>query len=97
MMGRRWLLLTVQVLSALCAIGAAGLWFAASIDSTPERVLDAMRARGGMDIFGSDMNELVQSLAWQGTMNARAAGAAGLSALFQALGVAITISKGRAR
>src|SRR5258707_1318366 len=63
MLDRKLVLLAVQVLSAVCALAAAGLWFAASVDSIAERVLDAMRARGGMDVLGSDMDALVQAFA----------------------------------
>jgi hypothetical protein len=89
---RKRVLLTLQVLSMLCAVAAAFLCWMAANDSTPERVRAAMKAHGGMDIFGSDLSELVEGLAWQGTMNVYAAVAALGAALSQGIVIAVSLS-----
>ncbi len=91
----RLALLILDALSFLCAIAAAGFWYAASIDSTPQHVLQTITELGGTDIFGSDVKELVRSLVSQGEMNTRAAEAAAAAAALQ--GAAIVIRAVRER
>jgi hypothetical protein len=77
----------VQVFSALFAIAAAIFWLKASIDVAPDQVAAAMKSRGGMDIFGSDLTRVVDALIHQGRLNAYAAGCAACAAVLQAIGI----------
>jgi hypothetical protein len=79
----------IQGFSALFAIAAAVFWFKASIDVTPDQIAAAMKSRGGMDIFGSDVANLVEALIQEGRLNADAARCAGCAALLQAIGIVL--------
>lgn len=79
--------LIIQILSAVFAFAAAAFWLKASIDHAPDRVAAAMKSRGGMDIYGSDLTKVVDALVQQGRLNAYAAGCAAIAALLQGISI----------
>jgi hypothetical protein len=81
--------LTIRAISALFAVAAAVFWFKASIDGAPEQIAAAMKSRGGMDVFGSDLTQLVDALIQQSRLNAYAAGSAACAALLQGIGIVL--------
>ena len=75
----------LEFLAIGLGLAAAVLWWCASVESTPESVAALIQQQGGMDIFGSDLANLIEGLIRQGRLNAYAAGCAAGSALAQSL------------
>jgi hypothetical protein len=75
------LLQFASVISA--AIGATLATF--SIQQSPEDILARIHKRGGMDVFGSDLEDILLSLSRQSKYALRAAFSAALAAIFQFL------------
>lgn len=74
-----------EVLAIIFGLAAAIFWMLASIESTPDNVAAAMQQNGGMDVFGSDLSNLINGLIKQGKLNAYASGCAALAAIAQSL------------
>ena len=68
---------------------AATIALFVAMDNSTEQLLMVMRARGGMDLFGSDFDALLRSLISDGRWNAWAAAAAALAAGLQGIAVVL--------
>lgn len=72
-------------LSILFALTAAAIALVVATDSSTQAILDATRARHGMDIFGNDFDVLLTSIIADNRKNAFAAICAATSAILQGI------------
>jgi len=79
----------LQIISVILALAAAIVGASVAFDGSAEHIFASVKDRGGMDLFGSDFNALLQSLISDGKRNAVASICAALAALLQ--GVALVL------
>jgi hypothetical protein len=82
-MSQQTIITVSNFISGVSALVAAGLWFWASRTKTPKELRSLIHSSIGGGAFEGDLADLARGVSKQSRLNAYAALAAGISALFQ--------------